>query len=127
MKSTLIISILFIQFYSFSSNNLSLAKKQNLDSIVNGYSGGELMGMAGLKNGKQIWWANYKADKDYLIPVKGFHIKVDSVYIICPFPNGNIWYEGLFILKREYNDTTPRTVMTGVHKIYYPNGKLHGI
>lgn len=64
--------------------------------------------------GKEIWSAYPLADTAFHTPMKGFGIYSDSVLIQCPYANGKIWYNRLFINKKPI----------GTHLMYYPNGKL---
>lgn len=53
-------------------------------------------------------------------PVKGYMLNgacshSDSIFVLCPFNNENkIFYSGLFI----------KACPAGVHRVYYPNGKI---
>jgi len=76
-----------------------------------------------------IAWQGYPAaNEKYLIPLKSFHIYVDTVYIVAPYETGKTWYEGNFCQRQiksssNFKSTTP----IGVHKIYFRNGAIKGI
>ena len=76
-----------------------------------------------------VAWQGYPAaNEKYLIPLKHFHINVDTAFIRAPYEPGKIWYEGNFCLRQiksgsNFKSTTP----IGVHKIYFRNGVLKGI
>lgn len=78
------------------------------------------------EKGNKIWSGFPTADREYLIPIKGFHISKDSIYIEAPDINNQIWYKGNFFLYSDI-DNTQRTYAYGVHKIYHRNGNLKGI
>lgn len=79
------------------------------------------------KNDTSIWGGFPACDKDRLVPLKGFGIKRDSVFIQAPDYDGNIWYEGSFYLKFDKHLNRKETVAYGIHKVYFKNGKLKGI
>ncbi|MFA9214576.1 MAG: hypothetical protein ACEQSR_12130 [Candidatus Methylacidiphilales bacterium] len=79
------------------------------------------------KNDTCIWSGFPACDKDRLVPLKGFGINRDAVFIQDPDYDGKIWYEGNFKLqKNKYNDRK-ETEAYGIHKVYFKNGKLKGI
>ncbi|CAN5442390.1 hypothetical protein BH10BAC1_BH10BAC1_17610 [soil metagenome] len=77
------------------------------------YSKRELSIVTFYKNDTQLWYGFPHAE-EYYFPVKQFTINSDSVYIKCPYENDVIWYEGLVVKKKP----------VGIHKMYFPNGKL---
>lgn len=88
----------------------------------------KLIGMESFyKNDTSIWFGFPAADGNKLVPIKGFGIHKDSVFIQAPDYDGKIWYEGTFKLQNnKYNDIK-ETIAYGIHKVYFKNGKLKGI
>ena len=74
--------------------------------------------MSFYQEGVRLWMLFPSSDIDYTLSegffIKGFQIFSDSVNIIAPYDNGNIWYEGTFVRNRR----------VGLHKIYYQNNKV---
>lgn len=101
------------------------------DNIQWTYSGNKAVNVSFWKDGKTLWLANFSADKDKIIPLKGFQISNDTtLYIIAPYPSGKKWYEGQFINTNHFKSTRQsgfHTYMTGIHKIYFEEGTLKAI
>ncbi len=79
-------------------------------------------------NDSIVWQGYPAANEKYLIPIKRFHINVDTVHVRAPYNTGKIWYEGNFCQRQiksgsNFKSTSP----IGVHKIYFRNGVLKGI
>jgi len=68
------------------------------------------------ENGEPIWGVHPKSEQGLLILSPKSSIYRDSVYMKAPFSDGALWYEGLFVHDKPQ----------GTHKVYYPNGALHG-
>ncbi|TAE90506.1 MAG: hypothetical protein EAY81_00730 [Bacteroidetes bacterium] len=101
------------------------------DNIQWTYSGNKAVNVSFWKDGKTLWLANFSADKDKIIPLKGFQISNDTtLYIIAPYPSGKKWYEGQFINTNHFKSTRQsgfHTYMTVIHKIYFEEGTLKAI
>lgn len=101
------------------------------DNIQWTYSGNKGVHVSFLKNGTTLWSANFNADKNNIIPVKGFQIPYDTtLYLIAPYPSGKKWYEGQFISTKKFRSTSHpgfHTYMIGIHKIYFEEGALKAI
>lgn len=79
-------------------------------------------------NGEHVWGGFPAAGSELLIPVKEFHISVDSTYVKAPYINGQTWYEGGFCLLPDslnYGRLLPHRY--GIHKIYHMNGQIKGV
>ena len=80
------------------------------------------------RNDTLTWQGFPAAGRDFIIPIKEFHINEDSTYVKAPYINGNTWYEGSFRL-------VPDTLYKGrkmpceygIHKVYHLNGKLKAL
>lgn len=79
------------------------------------------------KNDTSIWGGFPAAMEDRLVPVKGFWINKDTVFIQAPDYYGKIWYEGNFCLRFSKMNKQKLTYAYGIHKVYFKNGKLKGI
>jgi hypothetical protein len=79
------------------------------------------------KNDTSIWSGFPASDKDRLVPLKGFGISRDSVFIEAPDYDGKIWYAGTFCFKFDKHYNRKETIAYGIHKVYFKNGKLKGI
>jgi hypothetical protein len=79
-------------------------------------------------NGNHIWGGFPAAGRDFVIPIKDFHISIDSTYVKAPYVNGQTWYEGSFcLLPDSMNNGRLLPYRYGVHKVYYMNGNLKAI
>lgn len=80
------------------------------------------------EKGERIWSGFPLANRDFLIPVKDFHIYRDSIEVKAPYMNGQTWYEGNFcLLPDRKNNNRYMPYRYGVHKVYHMNGKVKGI
>lgn len=68
------------------------------------------------QNDTAMWLMSPETDIGRLVPVRGPYSELDSVYTEAEYLNGTRWYEGSFSQGRR----------VGIHKIYFPNGKLFG-
>mgnify|MGYP000706120236 CR=1 FL=1 len=68
------------------------------------------------KNDSLLWAMSPETDMGSLIPIRGLTSTLDSVYAIATYLDGSIWYEGACV----------NNEWIGLHKIYFPNGELHG-
>ncbi len=102
-------------------------KREGMFFYYYDYKSKSLMGESYYKNDTSIWGGFPACDKDRLVPLKGFGIKKDTVFIQAPDYYGKIWYEGNFCLKFEKSCNRKMTYAYGIHKIYFKNGKLKGI
>ena len=71
----------------------------------------------------ELKWVGYKYDYQFLFPLKGHHLLVDSAYIMIPYENGKTWYEGQFV---RYSKTHHKYLGKGIHKIYNMDGSKKG-
>ncbi len=79
-------------------------------------------------NGKLTYGACYAADRNLLVPIKGFSVLTDSTYVKAIHYNRKLWYEGLFVLRPgERNNNSKSTTPIDIHKIYFETGELRGI
>tara|TARA_R110002124_G_scaffold186179_1_gene353711 strand:- start:445 stop:1137 length:693 start_codon:yes stop_codon:yes gene_type:complete len=79
-------------------------------------------------DGNHIWGGFPAAGRDFVIPLKDFHISVDSTYVKAPYINGQTWYEGRFcLLPDSLNNGRHLPHRYGVHKVYHLNGNLKAI
>lgn len=79
-------------------------------------------------NGTHVWGGFPAAGRDMVIPLKDFHISVDSTYVKAPYINGQTWYEGNFcLLPDSINNGKLLPHRYGIHKIYHMNGNIKGI
>jgi len=79
-------------------------------------------------DGNHIWGGFPAAGRDYVIPIKDFHISVDSTFVSAPYINGQTWYEGNFcLLPDSLNNGRILPHRYGVHKVYHMNGKIKAI
>lgn len=79
-------------------------------------------------DGNHIWGGFPAAGRDFVIPLKDFHISVDSTYVKAPYINGQTWYEGRFcLLPDSLNNGRLLPHRYGVHKVYHMNGNLKAI
>lgn len=74
-------------------------------------------------------WAAFGCDHMFVFPVKGFHLRGDSVCVIAPYINGKTWYEGCFVkvddsLKTRFSNDY---VGIGRHRVYCKNGEIHAV
>ena len=76
------------------------------------------------ENDNNLWMGFVEANKQFIYPLKDFHINTDSIYVVAPYNNGNTWYEGAF-LNPEQKEITGKRV--GIHKVYFTNGKHKAI
>ncbi|MGB1041148.1 MAG: toxin-antitoxin system YwqK family antitoxin, partial [Flavobacteriales bacterium] len=74
------------------------------------------------ENDTNLWMGFVEVNKQFIYPLKDFHINTDSIYVIAPYNNGNTWYEGAF-LNPEQKEITGKRV--GVHKVYFISGQLN--
>ena len=82
----------------------------------------KVMVLSYFEKGEYIWSAHPAADHGQLTPIKGINVTGDSVYVKIPYKNGNLWYEGTLS-----EVESQRENYIGIHKVYYPNGVLHGL
>ena len=110
-----------------SDGNYVNGKRDGLFFSYYDYKSKSIMMEVYYKNGIRIWGGFPACDKNRLVPVKGFGINRDTIFIQAPDYDGKIWYEGNFKLQNnKYNDIK-ETVAYGIHKVYFKNGKLKGI
>ena len=83
----------------------------------NWYSDGTILLITHYENDSIIWHAPYIANKEAVIPHKDFSPVANKFYMKAPHPNGNLWYEGLYVNKKP----------VGIHKVYFENGKQKGL
>ncbi len=102
-------------------------KREGLFFAYYDYKSKSIMMEVYYKNGIRIWGGFPACDKDRLVPLKGFEINRDTVFIQAPDYDGKIWYEGNFCLKFSKMNTQKLTYAYGIHKVYFKNGKLKGI
>lgn len=102
-------------------------KREGMFFYYYDYKSKSLMGESFYKNDTSIWGGFPACDKDRLVPLKGFGINKDTVFIQAPDYDGKIWYEGNFCIRLEKHFNRKETVAYGIHKVYFKNGKLKGI
>lgn len=74
--------------------------------------------------GDTLQWTGFKFDYQYLFPRKGHNIFVDSAYVVIPYENGSVWYEGEFV---KYSKTHHGYLGKGIHKVRNNNGTIKGV
>lgn len=79
-------------------------------------------------DGVHIWGGFPSEGQKFVVPVKEFHISVDSTYVVCPNIYGSTWYEGSFcLLPDSLNNGRLLPHRYGIHRVYHNNGNLKAI
>ena len=81
------------------------------------YDRNQIMYILNYEMDSLIFFAPYSANQTVVVPHKPIIVNSDSLYLKLNHPDGNIWYDGLFM------DGEP----VGVHNIFYKSGNLRGI
>jgi len=81
------------------------------------YNRDQIMYILNYEMDSLIFAAPYSANQTVVVPHKPIKVNSDSLYLQVNHPEGNIWYDGLFI----------NGEAVGVHNVFFKTGILRGI